>query len=145
MNALQGLSQSPAAPRFTLDARVRQLVDEYNRDGISYHKIDLGNGLTIRGEYDMARYVHHYEIPADLTGKTVLDIGTSSGYFAFECARRGGHGDYWTYWAVNAAGLQRMLLSAGFRKVHTPASFTLKSESGMRDFVVPHVVVKAEV
>ena len=37
----------------------------------------------------MARYVESYGIPDDLTGKTVLDLGTASGFFAFECARRG--------------------------------------------------------
>jgi tRNA (mo5U34)-methyltransferase len=68
---------------------VRQLVDEFNRKGKTYHKIDFGGGLAIQGEYDMARYVHHYGIPKDLRGKTVLDVGTATGYFAFECARRG--------------------------------------------------------
>jgi len=29
------------------------------------------------------------QIPADLSGKSVLDIGTWDGYFAFECERRG--------------------------------------------------------
>jgi 2-polyprenyl-3-methyl-5-hydroxy-6-metoxy-1,4-benzoquinol methylase len=36
----------------------------------------------------MTKYLHYYGIPEDLTGKTVLDIGTSTGFFAFECARR---------------------------------------------------------
>ena len=45
--------------------------------------------LVVKGEYDMTRYVEFYGIAADLGGKTVLDIGTSSGFFAFECARRG--------------------------------------------------------
>ena len=49
----------------------------------------LGDGLVLDGEYDMARYVESYGIPDDLTGKTMLDVGTASGFFAFECARRG--------------------------------------------------------
>jgi 2-polyprenyl-3-methyl-5-hydroxy-6-metoxy-1,4-benzoquinol methylase len=51
--------------------------------------LDLGDGNVITGTYDMTRYVGHYGIPADLTGRTVLDVGTASGYFALECAARG--------------------------------------------------------
>jgi 2-polyprenyl-3-methyl-5-hydroxy-6-metoxy-1,4-benzoquinol methylase len=38
----------------------------------------------------MAKYVYFYDLSGSLEGKTILDVGTSSGYFAFECARRGG-------------------------------------------------------
>jgi 2-polyprenyl-3-methyl-5-hydroxy-6-metoxy-1,4-benzoquinol methylase len=38
----------------------------------------------------MTKYIDNYGIPQDLKGSSVLDIGTSSGFFAFECARRGG-------------------------------------------------------
>jgi 2-polyprenyl-3-methyl-5-hydroxy-6-metoxy-1,4-benzoquinol methylase len=38
----------------------------------------------------MARYVQFYHLPEDLRGKAILDIGSASGYFALECARRGG-------------------------------------------------------
>jgi 2-polyprenyl-3-methyl-5-hydroxy-6-metoxy-1,4-benzoquinol methylase len=69
--------------------KVRQLVREVNNAGGSYHKFDLGDGLVIDGEYDMAKYLHHYGLPENLLGKSVLDIGTSTGFFAFECARRG--------------------------------------------------------
>jgi 2-polyprenyl-3-methyl-5-hydroxy-6-metoxy-1,4-benzoquinol methylase len=68
--------------------KIRQLVQEINNAGGSYHKFDVGSNLVIDGEYDMTKYLHHYGIPEDLTGKTVLDIGTSTGFFAFECARR---------------------------------------------------------
>ena len=68
---------------------LRDVCDNINRSGGTYHQIDLGNGLVVKGEYDMTRYVEFYGIAADLGGKTVLDIGTSSGFFAFECARRG--------------------------------------------------------
>lgn len=70
--------------------QLRNLVADLNRKGGTYHKIDLGDALVVNGEYNMSKYVHHYGIPARLDGQSVLDIGTSSGYFAFECARRGG-------------------------------------------------------
>jgi 2-polyprenyl-3-methyl-5-hydroxy-6-metoxy-1,4-benzoquinol methylase len=43
----------------------------------------------VAGEYDMAPLLPAFHVPVDLTGKTVLDVGTASGYFAIECARRG--------------------------------------------------------
>jgi 2-polyprenyl-3-methyl-5-hydroxy-6-metoxy-1,4-benzoquinol methylase len=37
----------------------------------------------------MGRYLAHYRLPEDLSGRTVLDVGTASGFFALECAARG--------------------------------------------------------
>lgn len=54
-----------------------------------YHTIDLGNGQLTPGAYDHRPYLARYGFPADLTGKTVLDIGAASGYFSFEFERRG--------------------------------------------------------
>jgi 2-polyprenyl-3-methyl-5-hydroxy-6-metoxy-1,4-benzoquinol methylase len=69
--------------------KIRQLVQEVNNAGGLYHRICLDGGLVMDGEYDMTKYLHYYGIPENLTGKTVLDIGTSTGFFAFHCARRG--------------------------------------------------------
>jgi 2-polyprenyl-3-methyl-5-hydroxy-6-metoxy-1,4-benzoquinol methylase len=46
--------------------------------------------LIIRGDYDITKYLQFYHLPLDLQNKSVLDIGSASGYFALECARRGG-------------------------------------------------------
>lgn len=54
-----------------------------------YHTIDLGHGVVTPGLYDHRPYLPHYAIPTDLSGKTALDIGTASGFFAFELERRG--------------------------------------------------------
>jgi tRNA (mo5U34)-methyltransferase len=70
-------------------AAARKLVDQVNRSGGTYHRLDLGGGLVIDGDYDMNKYVHYYGLPSRLDGRTVLDVGTASGYFAIECARRG--------------------------------------------------------
>ncbi len=67
--------------------RLRQLLDAVNEHG-TYHKLELGKGLIVKGEYDMTKYVHHYRMPTDLKDQSVLDIGTATGFFAFECARR---------------------------------------------------------
>jgi tRNA (mo5U34)-methyltransferase len=40
--------------------------------------------------FDLRPYVDRYGIPADLSGKRVLDVGTFEGFWAFELERRGG-------------------------------------------------------
>jgi 2-polyprenyl-3-methyl-5-hydroxy-6-metoxy-1,4-benzoquinol methylase len=70
--------------------RLIEFVNVVNASGGSYHRLDFGSGIIIDGEYDMKKYVDNYGIPQDLTGQSVLDIGTSSGFFALECVRRGG-------------------------------------------------------
>jgi len=54
-----------------------------------YHTIDLGNGLVTKGHYDHRPYLNHYNLPTNLSGKTVLDIGAASGFFSFEFEQRG--------------------------------------------------------
>jgi SAM-dependent methyltransferase len=77
----------PASPEAL--GRLREVVHEVNAGGGTYHCLDFGDGLTIAGDYDLRRYLHLYRLPADLSGKTVLDVGSASGFFALECARRG--------------------------------------------------------
>jgi SAM-dependent methyltransferase len=47
-----------------------------------YHSYYFDNGFSQRGDYDIARDVHQYGFPDNLAGRTVLDIGTGSGWFA---------------------------------------------------------------
>jgi FkbM family methyltransferase len=65
-------------------------VDELNRGPRQYHRIDFGDGIILNGQVDPASYLDAYDLPEDLTGTKVLDVGTSTGFFALECARRGG-------------------------------------------------------
>jgi SAM-dependent methyltransferase len=68
---------------------VIDFVRSVNRSGKAYHRIDFGGGLVMEGRWDMSEHLHRYELPMELAGMTVLDVGTSSGYFAVEFARRG--------------------------------------------------------
>ena len=60
-----------------------------------FHNIDLGHGVLtapehLLGDYPrqkFARFAH--ALPADLTGKSVLDIGCNAGFYAIEMKRRG--------------------------------------------------------
>ncbi|HZI19893.1 MAG TPA: DUF1698 domain-containing protein [Pyrinomonadaceae bacterium] len=63
-----------------------------------FHRIDLGGGLFTKTESVMGEPVDHpagpWEtigrcIPADLAGKSVLDVGCNAGFYAFEAKRRG--------------------------------------------------------
>ena len=60
-------------------------------DKISWwHTLDLGQGVVTKGVTDPYRDLFpRLSLPHDLTGKTVLDIGTWDGAAAWECERRG--------------------------------------------------------
>jgi SAM-dependent methyltransferase/predicted O-methyltransferase YrrM len=55
-----------------------------------YHTITLPDGTVTRGMFDHRDLLPHYGIPEDLSGRRVLDVATSSGFWAFEFERRGG-------------------------------------------------------
>lgn len=54
-----------------------------------WHRIDFGNGIVTPGSDDSPRKLARIGLPADLTGKSVLDIGAWDGFFSFEAERRG--------------------------------------------------------
>jgi len=79
-----------ARQRERFDVRVRELgcADEVAHF-YWYHAIDLGNGLITPGDYDYRAKVATFPFPADMRGMTVLDVGSATGFFAFEFERRG--------------------------------------------------------
>jgi tRNA (mo5U34)-methyltransferase len=54
-----------------------------------FHRIDLGNGIVTPGIDDSVQKLGYLDFPADLSGKTALDIGAYDGFFSFEAERRG--------------------------------------------------------
>lgn len=54
-----------------------------------YHTIDLGDGLVTPGLYDYRETLRDFCFPEDMRGMTVLDVGSATGFFAFEFERRG--------------------------------------------------------
>src|SRR5256712_6230979 len=56
-----------------------------------YHTIDLGNGLVTPGTYDYRKALPRFQFPEDMSGMNVLDVGSATGFFAFEFERRGAH------------------------------------------------------
>jgi tRNA (mo5U34)-methyltransferase len=53
-----------------------------------YHRIDLGE-VVAPGPFDIGKVIGRYGFPDTMMGLRVLDVGRSSGYFAFEFERRG--------------------------------------------------------
>jgi tRNA (mo5U34)-methyltransferase len=54
-----------------------------------YHTIDLGDGLVTPGLYDYRATLPDFHFPENMAGMTVLDVGSATGFFAFEFERRG--------------------------------------------------------
>jgi tRNA (mo5U34)-methyltransferase len=85
----------------------RQIVEDYHRSirifqekirnidvvGLNrfywYHTIDLGDGLVTPGEYDHRPFLNRFDFPADMSNMSVLDVGSATGFFAFEFEKRG--------------------------------------------------------
>jgi tRNA (mo5U34)-methyltransferase len=59
------------------------------RNYLWYHTIDLGNGLVTPGIYDYRLILPAFNFPADMKGLNVLDVGSATGFFAFEFEKRG--------------------------------------------------------
>lgn len=70
-------------------ARARQLGFPDTSRFYWYHTIDLGNGLVTPGLYDYRDTISDFHFPEDMRGMTVLDVGSATGFFAFEFERRG--------------------------------------------------------
>lgn len=55
-----------------------------------YHTMKDSDGQLIwSGQYDLYTIWQHFGIPDNLAGQSVIDIGTASGFFAYECEKRG--------------------------------------------------------
>lgn len=60
--------------------------------GSWWHSIDLGHGVVTPGVHSLAELqdnFSHFKLPADLSGKRVLDIGCWDGFYSFEAEQRG--------------------------------------------------------
>ncbi len=65
---------------------------EQSRAYYWYHAIELAPGIVTDGDYDMSSVIANYGLPLRFSGggpESVLDVGCASGYFSFECERRG--------------------------------------------------------
>lgn len=59
------------------------------RSIIWHHKIALPNGLVTPGGANNLKTIERLQLPADWTGKSVLDIGAWDGFYSFDAVKRG--------------------------------------------------------
>ena len=68
------------------DAELQKIINEIPE---WWHSIQISSNIQTPGIYDKKMWNNILKfIPSDLTNKTVLDIGTADGGWAFECERR---------------------------------------------------------
>jgi tRNA (mo5U34)-methyltransferase len=78
----------PRLPASAADAATAALIARVASIGW-YQTIDLGHGVLTPGEFNHIPHLAKYGLPADLSGKRVLDIGTFDGFWAFQFEQRG--------------------------------------------------------
>ncbi len=88
VNAMTPAAQFADRTR-TFNQRAQQLGLPDTSRYYWYHTIDLGDGLVTPGLYDYRETVSRFHFPEDMRGMTVLDVGSATGFFAFEFERRG--------------------------------------------------------
>lgn len=69
--------------------RARALGFKGTEDYYWYHTVELPDGLVTPGQYDFRSSLHRFPFPRDMRGMSVLDVGSATGYFAFEFEKRG--------------------------------------------------------
>ena len=86
-NAVTEPAAAPPVPRDQIERRVRELAPWF-------HNLDLFGVRTapghFLGDYPNVKWQRFAgAIPADLSGKTVLDVGVNAGFYALEMLKRG--------------------------------------------------------
>jgi tRNA (mo5U34)-methyltransferase len=54
-----------------------------------HHDFEIVPGVRTNGTYDPSQLWNMLDLPADLSGMSVADVGASNGYFSFEARKRG--------------------------------------------------------
>lgn len=54
-----------------------------------HHSIEFGNGMVTPGKSNNVKLLQKIQLPENLSGMTLLDIGAWNGFFSFEAEKRG--------------------------------------------------------
>lgn len=79
------MNASPPVSRALSPADLQQRVDEIDW----WHRIELQPGLVTPGRDRTRQKIRALELPGNLAGTSVLDVGAWDGAFSFEAERRG--------------------------------------------------------
>jgi tRNA (mo5U34)-methyltransferase len=66
-----------------------EIQDVFQSPKIRWHQRFTIDGVASPGYHDMDTLISNAEVPVDLTGLSVLDVGTTNGAASFECEKRG--------------------------------------------------------
>ncbi len=91
-----------------------------------YHTIDLGNGVTTPGWFDLRPLLPQYPLPERLDGLRVLDVATFDGFWAFELERRGAS----EVVALDIDSFAEVDMPPRLRRAKDPAYFARKTGEG---------------
>lgn len=67
----------------------KERLQEFFDKAYWFHTIDLGDGQATKGVYDIRPIVDMHQFDESLAGQSVLDVGSSDGFYSFEFAKRG--------------------------------------------------------
>lgn len=83
----------PAGPgyilRFTGTCDEAEFNARCTEQDFWYHTYRFDNGFVRHGDYDIGRDIASYGFPEEMSGMSVLDVGTGSGWFATYFEQRG--------------------------------------------------------
>lgn len=83
-----------------------------------HHKFEIFPGVTTPGTYGCEAMLKRLELPEDLGGARVLDIGCCDGFFSMVCARRGADVTALDYTTRTGTGFAVMEEITGLRIRH---------------------------
>ncbi|MDD5109293.1 MAG: class I SAM-dependent methyltransferase [Candidatus Omnitrophica bacterium] len=86
----------PSADPPKSNLKKEAIIEKINKVPFWWHHIELGYGIVTPGHQGgignssaSQRILRRLDLPADFSGKSVLDIGAFDGYFSFEAEKRG--------------------------------------------------------
>jgi tRNA (mo5U34)-methyltransferase len=107
---------------------IREMIDSVPH---WYHRFEFAPGVTTPGVNNSRAALEQLDLPQDLSGRRVLDIGARDGFFSFECERRGAEVVPIDYIPVEQTGftVAKQVLGSHLNLVHeniynlTPAKY----------------------
>ena len=68
------------------ETEIQKLIDSVQ---VWHHRIEVAPGIFTPGVQHTQELLATINLPQDLSGLRVLDLGARDGFFSFECERRG--------------------------------------------------------
>ena len=87
-----------------------------------HHDFEVVPGVRTNGNYDPSHLWDLLQLPEDLTGKTMADIGASNGYFSFRAASQGASVTAFDFRHEKASGFNILKRINGYHVPHHPVN-----------------------